>query len=503
MKALAVIALVASCGFELPAQPTANAHPIANAGTGSSYPLGSTVTLDGSLSFDPDGGALTYHWTILAAPDNSAAAPADASAATTTLVLDQFGTYQLQLEVIDDAHGSDTSEVTIVGLGVIDSVDAGSPQNVAWAGTVQLAGNVVTKPGYTATYAWSFTSRPFGSKASLAGADTLTPTFVADVVGTYAVQLVASVGDESVSDVTGATASATGVRLFGTDVVAYTYAKSIDRIITLENLNQAELAVADPATGPVSGLNLGFFTARSITLDPTGTIIGVGGVGKVATVTVSPLKLLLLRSAPGCTASHVIVPFSTRVDCFPADGSVEPISSVNMTTNVVTKVPSPVRFPDVTLNSPGTTLYMVDGASDQFITYDAQATPPYQTATFQGSSPGVGPPVFPGGSSQPFAVTGSGLVINEAAQVLFDLGVPVSTAAFSADRFELAVASGHQLIVVTGDGQTVKLSASIPPVNNGGPFVRLVAYSKDEHRLIIVADDGNGDTSDVAYTVQR
>ncbi len=60
MRALVLVALVACNGFDLPAQPVARAHPIADAGTGSSYPLGATVTLDGSSSFDAGGKIVAY-----------------------------------------------------------------------------------------------------------------------------------------------------------------------------------------------------------------------------------------------------------------------------------------------------------------------------------------------------------------------------------------------------------------------------------------------------------
>ena len=39
-------------------------------------------------------------------------------------------------------------------------------------------------------YDWSFADLPPGSAATLSNANTSTPTFVADVVGTYTVQLV-------------------------------------------------------------------------------------------------------------------------------------------------------------------------------------------------------------------------------------------------------------------------------------------------------------------------
>jgi hypothetical protein len=44
------------------------------------------------------------------------------------------------------------------------------------------------------TFTWSFTASPEGNTATLAEDDTVSPTFVPDAVGTYAIQLVVSDG---------------------------------------------------------------------------------------------------------------------------------------------------------------------------------------------------------------------------------------------------------------------------------------------------------------------
>ena len=48
--------------------------------------------------------------------------------------------------------------------------------------------------------------------------------------------------------------------------------------------------------------------------------------------------------------------------------------------------------------------------------------------------------------------------------------------------------------------EPLELSAVIPPVNGMPPTTKLVAYSADGHRLIIVAGNASGD---VAFTVPR
>ena len=71
--------------------------------------------------------------------------------------------------------------------------DAGRDQSIHAGQTVNLDGSGSFDDN-TATasllFAWSFTERPAGSAATLTGAGTATPSFVADLVGTYRLQLV-------------------------------------------------------------------------------------------------------------------------------------------------------------------------------------------------------------------------------------------------------------------------------------------------------------------------
>ena len=78
------------------------------------------------------------------------------------------------------------------------NADAGLDQSVLVGETVQLAGRGSSDPDngpQPLTYNWQITSKPPGSVASLSDPSLVNPTFVADVVGDYAVELVVNDGD--------------------------------------------------------------------------------------------------------------------------------------------------------------------------------------------------------------------------------------------------------------------------------------------------------------------
>lgn len=71
------------------------------------------------------------------------------------------------------------------------TADAGADQSIRAGDTVSLDGSVSFDDNtMDLDYAWSFFSLPGGSTATLIGANTATPSFVADLVGTYVVELV-------------------------------------------------------------------------------------------------------------------------------------------------------------------------------------------------------------------------------------------------------------------------------------------------------------------------
>ncbi len=94
--------------------------------------VGTAVTLTGSGS-DPDGGSVTYRWTVVPpAPVGSTAAPTPATAASTMFTPDQAGTYTLQFCVTDDEAARTCCTVTVTATATCVQP---SPPTVGGCGT--------------------------------------------------------------------------------------------------------------------------------------------------------------------------------------------------------------------------------------------------------------------------------------------------------------------------------------------------------------------------------
>jgi len=174
-----------------PAAPTANAGP----DQGSVAP-GTLITLNGSGSTSPDGAPLTYAWTLLSKPPNSAAALTNANTSSPTFTVDRPGEYVAQLIVNNGATNSAPSTVTVSTGNVPPVARAGQDQGGKVAGTrITLDGSGSSDAnGDQLKFNWSLKSIPPGSSATLADATTVAPSFLADKSGDYTIQLIVNDG---------------------------------------------------------------------------------------------------------------------------------------------------------------------------------------------------------------------------------------------------------------------------------------------------------------------
>lgn len=167
--------------------------PLANGGPNQVATVGSTVTLNASASTNPSGtGTLGFSWAFSSVPAGSGATLSNPASVTPTFVPDVVGNYVLTLTVSNGA-GNDTTTVTVSTVVSPPVADAGPNQTIKAGATVFLNGSASTDiDGNPLTYAWSLLQRPSGSSAALTGANTVSPTFVADASGAYMAQLIVS-----------------------------------------------------------------------------------------------------------------------------------------------------------------------------------------------------------------------------------------------------------------------------------------------------------------------
>lgn len=177
-----------SCGSD-------NVPPLANAGPDQTVRNGALVQLDGSASSDEDGDQLTYHWSFLSRPQGSQAVLSDTNAVKPTFTVDTAGNYLLRL-IVNDGEIDSTPDIVVISTQNSKPVaDAGSDRTVFSGSTVHLDGRGSSDAdGNLLTYRWSFLSRPSGSKASLKNSTAAQPTFIADRLGTYVIELVVNDG---------------------------------------------------------------------------------------------------------------------------------------------------------------------------------------------------------------------------------------------------------------------------------------------------------------------
>ena len=182
-------------------QTTAATGPIANAGASQTSTVGKTVTLNGSGSSTPTG-TLSYSWQFTSRPAASNASLINPQSVMPSFVVDVAGNYVVKLTV-SNGTASSSASVTISTTSVAPVANAGPNQTVAVGANVTLNGSGSTDTsGNTITYSWTLLARATNSTASLTGAATVSPTFVADKSGMYVAQLIVSDGVSSSIPVT-------------------------------------------------------------------------------------------------------------------------------------------------------------------------------------------------------------------------------------------------------------------------------------------------------------
>ncbi len=169
----------------------ANTPPVADAGLDATGFNGDTITLDGSRSTDANGDPLTYRWTLVTRPATSLAQLLNDTTVKPSFVIDVSGDYVARLIVNDGTVDSVADDVRVTTRNSLPIANAGASQNVVVGAVVQLDGSGSTDVDRDPlTYEWNLMTVPAGSAAALSDASAVKPTFSADVVGLYVVQLI-------------------------------------------------------------------------------------------------------------------------------------------------------------------------------------------------------------------------------------------------------------------------------------------------------------------------
>ena len=163
----------------------ANRLPVAEAGPAQSVETGVEVTLDGSMSSDPDGTIARYAWTHTLTGGSAPATPITVTGADTagpTFTPVAAGTYTFTLTVTDAgtpaASHTDTVVITVtVPANRLPVADAGTAQSVETGVEVTLDGSMSSDPdGTIARYAWTQDS---GTEVTLSDPTAARPGFTA------------------------------------------------------------------------------------------------------------------------------------------------------------------------------------------------------------------------------------------------------------------------------------------------------------------------------------
>jgi len=184
-----------------------NRRPIAEAGAAFSTTADAAVPLSGAGSSDPDGDALTYHWSFDYVPPGSQIATREApftanhtaEASGTTFMPDAVGTWIVKL-LVTDARGLESAPdfviVTVEAPENLPVANAGGDQRIDLGAAVNLDGVRSYDPlGRTLSYSWALVDKPTSSSLTgLTDPTSVTPSFVPDYKGVYVVNLVVNNG---------------------------------------------------------------------------------------------------------------------------------------------------------------------------------------------------------------------------------------------------------------------------------------------------------------------
>ncbi|MDY6792122.1 MAG: Ig-like domain-containing protein [Thermodesulfobacteriota bacterium] len=256
-----------------------------------------SITLTAS---DADGDTLTYqivsnpsHGTLTGTAPDLNYTPNDNYHGS------DFFTFRANDGTVDS--GDATVTITINPVNDPPVADAGPNQTALQGSVVTLNGSGSSDiDGDTITYSWTFVSVPTGSTAVLSDPSMVNPTFSADLIGTYEVQLIVSDGTiDGAPD----TVMVNIVDLPTVEITAGPTAILTDESSTLTwTSTYADTCVIEPGIGSVA-LNGSYIVSPTETTTYTITATNPGGAATAsATVTVNVPPAVSFSASPATIA---------------------------------------------------------------------------------------------------------------------------------------------------------------------------------------------------------
>jgi len=166
---------------------------------GETYVVGDEIRLNGLGSRDPDNSPLSYRWQFTSMPKLSASLIQDKNKAAMSFIADVSGSYVINLTVSDGVKHDDT--VYIVDVAKKNRQNNTRPYAKAGEDQVIYERNTSITLNASASfdpendllsYRWRFVLKPQNSTAFISDPIDSQPTFVADLLGDYVLELIVS-----------------------------------------------------------------------------------------------------------------------------------------------------------------------------------------------------------------------------------------------------------------------------------------------------------------------
>ena len=253
-----------------------NLAPTANAGSAQTVDPGDPVTIDGSMSEDPEGEIAAYLWKQIAGPAVTLSDPAAVQPTFTAPAVGLGGgslTFQLTVTDSGGLEASDTCNVNITWQNQPPTADPGLDQTVTEGSTVTLDGSASSDPDDgIVSYLWTQTGN--GTSTTLSDPTSATVTFMAPPVGSGGATLIFEL---TVKDAAGLQSSQSvnvhvndnGIYGFPDEALTLNTSDGIPIGVTIENGGSiTKLNTIDPSTLPSStdmpeGLTYGLFDIQA------------------------------------------------------------------------------------------------------------------------------------------------------------------------------------------------------------------------------------------------